>query len=92
MSKLKHLPNGSNIVIQDADYYTTRSLTNKKIGIKGRYLDDILKDIVNIVEKNLEAGLLINWNTKVKDTKLARKMYKNYIVKDGWLYVEDTTK
>lgn len=56
-------------------------------------LEDLksIKKMIDLINKNIECGKLLDWDTKVADSELARVMFKdyNYMVKDGWLYVEN---
>ena len=56
--------------------------------VRGRPYDTLYNELRDLLDKNIECGALIDWDIKVKDTKLARKMYKEFMVKDGWLYAK----
>lgn len=51
-------------------------------------LEDALNKIHKLLDKNIECGLLLDWDLKVKDTELARKMYPDHCSRNGWLYAK----
>jgi hypothetical protein len=50
------------------------------------WIESPIEKMEKIIEKNLECGLLLDWDVKVKDTELARKMYPDHCTRNGWLY------
>ncbi len=63
-------------------------------GTSIRSANDTLLDVINnlneLLEKNIECGLLLDWDIKVKDTRLARKMYPDHVIRKGWLYAQES--
>lgn len=45
-----------------------------------------LNRLTELIDKNIECGLLLDWNVKVKDNSLARKLYPDHVIRNGWLY------
>lgn len=50
---------------------------------------DTINELYELVDKNIECGLLLDWDIKVKDTRLARKMYPDHVIRKGWLYAKE---
>lgn len=55
----------------------------------GIVIAEKLNDLMSLIDKNIECGLLLDWTLKVKDTRLARKMYPDHVIRKGWLYAKE---
>lgn len=61
-------------------------MAKTEIASRGMRHEQVLENLVDIIEKNIECGLLLDWNVKVKDNSLARKLYPDHVIRNGWLY------
>lgn len=59
------------------------------VGTSRYAVEEAIEDMVRLINKNVECGLLLDWDIKVKDTRLARKMYPDHVIRKGWLYAKE---
>lgn len=63
---------------------------NISVGTSRYAVDEAIECMLRLINKNVECGLLLDWDIKVKDTRLARKMYPDHVIRKGWLYAKET--